>query len=225
MPLFFGEKKQDMTFKKGLTPVNRLGAADSGQVNRYRVKNNTPVAFYAGQVVRVSNGFLQPATNTSNPVGVFGGGMWIDGTSKRPVRSLFIPAGTSTEGGVIDGLNTVTWNGNIALVYDDPKQNYVVAALSSISATALGAFAQLGDNTTGSSYSGRANTAVSLGTGTSLTNAAFIITGIPTYDNQVGSGGVSVAPTPQGDNQNTWGVELTRVQVILAKHLYERGAA
>jgi len=212
-----------MTFKPGLTPVNRLGAADSGQVNRYRVKNNTPVAFYTGQVVRVSNGFLQPALNTSNPVGVFAGGMWIDNTTKRITRSLFIPAGTSTDGGIIDGLNTVTWNGNIALVYDDPKQNFVVAALSSISATALGGFAQLGDNTTGSSYSGRANTAVSLGTGTSLTNAAFIITGIPTYDNQVGR--VSAAPTPQGDLQNTWGVEQTRVQVILAKHLFERGAA
>lgn len=213
-----------MTFKPGLTPVSRLGAADSGQVNRYRVKNNTPVPFYTGQVVRVSNGFLQPATNTSNPVGVFAGGMWIDGTSKRPVRSLFIPSGTSTEGGLIDGLNTSTWGGNIALVYDDPKQQFVVAALASVPATNIGAFAQVGDNLTGSSYSGRSNASVSLGTGTSLTNAAFIITGIPTYDNQVGAGGVSVAPTPQGANQNTWDVATTRVQVILAKHLYERGA-
>lgn len=212
-----------MTFKNGLTPVSRLGAADSGQVNRYRVKNNTPVAFYTGQLVRVSNGFLQPATNTTAPVGVFGGGMWIDGVSKRPVRSLFIPAGTSTEGGVIDGLNTSTWGGNIALVYDDPKQNFVVKALASIPASNIGAFAQIGDNLTGSSYSGRSNAAVSLGVGTSLTNAAFIITGIPTYDNQVGSGGVSVAPTPDGANQNTWDVATTRVQVILAKHLYERG--
>jgi len=120
-----------MTFKPGLTPVNRLGAADSGQVNRYRVKNNTPVAYYTGQVVRVSNGFLQPATNTSQPVGVFAGGMWIDPVTKRPTRSLFIPAGTSTEGGLIDGLNTVAWGGNIALVYDDPKQQFVVAALAS----------------------------------------------------------------------------------------------
>jgi hypothetical protein len=213
-----------MTFKPGLTPVSRLGAADSGQVNRYRVKNNTPVSFFTGQVVRVSNGFLQPALNTSNPVGVFAGGMWIDPTSKRPVRSLFIPSGTSTEGGLIDGLNTSTWGGNIALVYDDPKQQYVVAALASIFPTAIGAFAQLGDNTTGSSYSGRANTAVSLGTGTSLTNAAFIITGIPTYDNQVGSAGVSAGQTSSGANQNTWEAATTRVQVILAKHLYERGA-
>jgi len=214
-----------MTFKPGLTPVNRLGAADSGQVNRYRVKNNTPVAFYTGQLVRVSNGFLQPATNTTAPVGVFGGGMWIDNTTRRITRSLCIPAGTSTDGGLESGLNTSTWGGNIALVYDDPKQQFVVKALASIPASNIGAFAQVADNTTGSSYSGRSNAAVSLGTGTSLTNAAFIITGIPTYDNQVGSGGVSVAPTPDGANQNTWDVSTTRVQVIIAKHAYDRGAA
>lgn len=211
-----------MAWKPGLTPVSRVGAADSGQINYYRIANGTGVAFYAGQLVALStDGTLAPATNTTAPVGVFAGALWIDGTSKRPVRSLYVPAGTSTEGGIIDGLNTVKWDGVIAQVYDDPQQNFVVAALASVLPTAQGSYAQVGNNTTGSSYSGRSNAALSLGTGTSVTNAAFRIVGVVTYDNQVGAG-VSAAPDEDGDLSNTWQSALTKVQVIIAKHLYAR---
>jgi len=211
-----------MAWKPGLTPVSRVGAADSGQINYYRIANGTGVAFYAGQLVALStDGTLAPATNTTAPVGVLAGAMWIDGVSKRPVRSLYVPAGTSTEGGIIDGLNTVKWDGVIAQVYDDPQQNFVVAALASVLPTAQGSYAQVGNNTTGSSYSGRSNAALSLGTGTSVTNAAFRIVGVVTYDNQVGAG-VSAAPDEDGDLSNTWQSALTKVQVIIAKHLYAR---
>lgn len=211
-----------MAWKPGLNPVSRLGASDSGQINNYRIANGTGVPFYAGQLVALStDGTLAPATNTTAPVGVFAGAKWIDGTSKRVVRSLFVPAGTSTEGGLVDGLNTVKWDGIIAQVYDDPMQNFVIAALASVLPTAQGAYAQVGDNTTGSSYSGRANTALSLGTGTSVTNAAFRIVGVVTYDNEVGAG-VSAGETAQGELTNTWQSALTKVQVIIAKHLYSR---
>jgi len=209
-----------MTFKKGLTPVSRLGAADSGQVNRYRVANGTGVAFYAGQLVALStDGTLAPATNTTTNVGVFAGAVWIDPVTGRTVRSLYVPAATSTGNGMVDGLDTVKWAGIIALVNDDPGQNYVIPALASVLPTAQGAFAQIGDNTTGTAYSGRSNAALSLGTGTSSTNAAFKIVGVVTYDNQVGAG-VSAGATPEGENQNTWQSALTRVQVIINKHLY-----
>lgn len=211
-----------MAWKPGLTPVSRVGAADSGQINYYRIANGTGVPFYAGQLVALStDGTLAPATNLTAPVGVFAGALWIDGTSKRPVRSLYVPAGTSTEGGVIDGLNTVKWDGVIAQVYDDPQQNFVIAALASVLPTAQGAYAQVGNNTTGSSYSGRSNAALSLGTGTSVTNAAFRVVGVVTYDNMVGAG-VSAAPDEAGDLSNTWQSALTKVQVIIAKHLYAR---
>jgi len=211
-----------MAWKPGLTPVSRVGAADSGQINNYRIANGTGVPFYSGQLVAVStDGTLCPGTNLNNPVGVFAGAKWIDPVTKRITRSLYVPAGTSSEGGLIDGLNTVKWDGIIAQVYDDPMQSFVVAALASVLPTAQGAYAQVGNNTTGSSYSQRSDAAVSLGTGTSITNAAFRITGVVTYDNEVGAG-VSAGQTSDGDLSNTWQSPLTRIQVIIAKHLYAR---
>lgn len=211
-----------MAWKPGLTPVSRVGAADSGQINNYRIANGTGVPFYAGQLVAVStDGTLCPGTNLNNPVGVLAGAKWIDPVTKRITRSLYVPAGTSSEGGLIDGLNTVKWDGIIAQVYDDPMQSFVVAALASVLPTAQGAYAQIGNNTTGSSYSQRSDAAVSLGTGTSITNAAFRITGVVTYDNEVGAG-VSAGQTSDGDLSNTWQSPLTRIQVIIAKHLYAR---
>jgi len=209
-------------FKTGLTPISRNGAADSGQVNYYRIKNGGTTTFYAGAPVRVSaNGVLQLASNTTNPVGVFAGGMWIDPTSKRITRSLYVPSGTSTRTGSIDGLYTGTpgWGGVIAQVYDDPAQLFCIPALTSIPASSFGAFAVAGDIASGSSYSQRSNVALSLATGTSLANAMFRIIGVATYDNEVGAM-VSAAPTPSGDLTNTWGVETTRVNVIFAKHAY-----
>lgn len=213
-----------MSFKTGLTPVNRLGSTDSGQVNRYRGKNNNAAAFYAGMPVRVSaNGFLQVADDTDNPVGVFAGALWIDGVSKRPVRSLYAPAATSTEGGLIDGLNTVTWGGWIALVNDDPMQTFVIKSDTSIAATAIGAFAQVTLQASGSSFTQRSICEIDIANaGVSNANAMFKIVGIPTYDNQVGSE-VSAAPTSDGELTNTWGVQNNQVQVIFAKHLYGRG--
>lgn len=214
-----------MTFKSGMTPVSRLGAADSGQVNRYRIKNNNATAFYSGQPVRVSaNGVLQVATNTTNPVGVLGGVSWIDGVSKRITRSLFVPANTSTEGGFIDGLNTVSWNGMIAMVYDDPMQNFVIRADLSVPASSLGQLAQVTNATTGSSFSGRSDAELDIAAaGTSDANAMFKIVGVPTFVNQVGYG-VSAGSTSQGALENTWDSARTFVQVIFAKHAYQRGA-
>jgi len=208
-------------FKGGLTPVNYLGAADTGQINPYRIKNGVAKNFYAGQPVRVSsNGFLDTVVNTSTPVGVIAEVLWIDGTTKRITRSLYFPSGTSTEGGFVDGLNTQTWGGVIAKVYDNPNQVYAVKADLSVAASFIGQYAQVTNATTGSSYSGRSNTEADVAAaGTSATNALLQIVGIPTYEVQVGAG-VSAAPTPDGAFQNTWDVPQTEILVVFARHLY-----
>ena len=88
-----------MTFKTGLTPINKLGNADQGQMGIYRIKNPANANFFSGMPVAVSaNGTLTVATNTNFPVGVLDSAVYIDTVTKRPVRTKFVPTGTSSEG-------------------------------------------------------------------------------------------------------------------------------
>ena len=213
-----------MTFKSGLNPVNKIGVADGGQLNVYRVKNGTnSQAFYAGMPVRVStNGFLQVATNTADVLGATVAFGWINPTTERPERTEYLPAGSSTAGGSIDGINLTVLNGIAAYVIDDPNQKYVIQANTSIPVTAIGQLAQVSGATGGSSFTKRSTARLDYSAaGTSVTNAMFRITGVPRFEYQVGYG-VSAGQTSEGPLTNDWDVANTFVEVVLVKPLLAR---
>lgn len=211
-----------MTFKTGLNPVNKIGVADPGQLNVYRIKNNSSQAKYAGMPVRLSAGFVKVATNTQDVLGVTQAFGYINPTTLRPERVEYIPAGTSTDNGSIDGINLTTLQGMVAYVIDDPNQKYVIQANTSIPNTAAGAFAQVSGATTGSSFTKRSTCRLDYSAaGTSSTNAMFRITGVPRFEYQVGYG-VSAGQTSDGPLANDWDVPNTFVEVVFAKSLYQK---
>lgn len=206
-----------MTFKSGLTPVNKIGGPDMGQINPYAIKNGKATAFYSGMLVRVSNGTLDAGTNTDNNLGVLQSVAYIAASDGRPTRTQYLPSGTSSEGGTIDGWDTV--NGILAYVYDDPAQEYVIQANTSVFVSAIGRLAQVTAATAGSSYTKRSTARLDISAaGTSAANAAFRIVGCPNFPYNVGYG-VSAGQTSEGPLVNTWGINNPFLQVVLVKPL------
>jgi len=209
-----------MGFKSGLNAVSKIGVADAGQINLYKVKNGGTRNLYTGALARTSGGFVKDVTtNTQTPLGVFNGFAWVDPVTGRPVWSEYVPSGTSSGNGFVDQPNSF---GITAYVIDDPNQEYVIQANASIPATAAGAFAQV-SVTGGSSYSGRSNARLDYSAaGTSATNAQFKIVGCPYFVNYPGYN-VSVGQTSDGAVANQWDVANTWVQVVLARPQLGRG--
>ena len=201
-----------------MNPVNKQGYSDSGQINPYKIKNGGTKNFYAGNIVRVSNGYLKPLeANTQTGVGVFQQAQWISPTTGQPQWGEYLPSGTSSQGGTLDGGLPASF-GITAYVYDDPEQIYAIQAATSIPATAVGSYAQV-SGTGGSAYSQRGSEKIVLGSGTSITNATLRVVGVPVFPYNAGFG-VSVGNTSDGDNINQWGSGNGWVLVKIAKSTF-----
>jgi len=187
--------------KPGLTPVNKIGGPDPGQINMYKVKNGGTRNLFTGALARTSAGYVKDVTlNTQTPLGVFNGFMFSSPITGQPTWSEYVPSGTSSNGVPLDGGQSGSF-GIIAYVLDDPNQEYIIQANASIPASAQGAFAQV-SVTGGSSFSGRSNARLDYSAaGTSAPNAMFKITGCPVFPYNVGFG-VSAGDTSDGPPQN-----------------------
>jgi len=132
-------------FKSGLVPVNYGKAADySAAVNTYRVAAGYATAIFSGAPVAVStNGYATIATSATHGqavIGVCQGAFWIDPTTKKPVESRYLPAGTSSASGSYNGVNFGANAAPAIKVIDDLDQVYAIKCVSSI------AIAKLNDN-------------------------------------------------------------------------------
>lgn len=121
--------------KGGLTPYRLRGSRDfTGGRTKYLIKDGgLNGALAAGDPVKVSAGYIQPAT-AANTIGVFDGCAYIDSVTKQPVETNYIAASTANAG-VIYGEQDI-----IAYVYDDPDMTFLAktSATASVAKAALG---------------------------------------------------------------------------------------
>lgn len=211
-----------------MNAVSRQAGYDSGNVNAYSIKSGGTQNLYSGQIVRVSSGYLKAlSTNTQTPVGVFSQALYNDPVTGRPTWAAYIPSGTSSGGEApLDGVPINSDNpGLVGYVYDDPNAVFVIQANTTVTRSQDGAFAQVSLNTTGSSFSKRANTQLDISAaGTSLTNAVLKVVGCPNFPYTVDYG-VSVGQTSDGALINQWGVKNTYVAVTFARHRFAPGGS
>jgi hypothetical protein len=122
------------TVKKGLTPFRKKGGDPfTGGRSRYLIKNGYGTAMAEGDPVKVSNGFVEIAVNTTNgATGVFAGCKYVD-TNGQPVESGLWPASTSS-GGLIEGETHA-----LGFIYEGTDLTFLAIADGSVSATLLGA--------------------------------------------------------------------------------------
>lgn len=122
------------TTKKGLTVYKaKYGGDNTGGRNRYLLKNGYGTALGEGDPVKVSNGFVKVAANSSAGVtGVFAGCKYIDSATRQPVETGYWPASTSS-GGLLEGETH-------ALAYVMPAEAYtfLMESEASVSASLIG---------------------------------------------------------------------------------------
>lgn len=123
------------TVKNGLTPYKtKAGEPYTGGRSRFLIKNGYATALGQGDPVKVSNGFVKLATNTSDGVtGVFAGCKYIDMNTKQPVESGYWPANTSSAG-VLEGETHA-----LGYITNADDLTYIAVADGSVSAALLGA--------------------------------------------------------------------------------------
>lgn len=149
--------------KTGLSPINKQGGYNAGNLRAYACGNNTAAALYAGQLVQLTSGLIAPGGANGGNIGVVVGFLWIDNTTKQPVMDRYLPAGT-TSGGTIDGFDSP-----IALVIDDPDQIYTIEADAAVNANAVGQYFTLTSFTAGSSFTKRSTAQLDADSNTTTT--------------------------------------------------------
>lgn len=124
-----------LKIKKGLTAWKSLIGGDYTAVRkRALVKNGYATALGQGDPIKVSNGFIEVAANSSVGVtGVFDGVKYIDSTTRQPVESGYWTASTSS-GGLLEGQVHA-----IGYYYDARDYTFIAITDGSVSATAIGA--------------------------------------------------------------------------------------
>lgn len=122
------------TTRKGLTPYRKKGGGPvTGGRSRYLIANGYNTDLAAGDPVRVSNGFIHVAVNTTGGAsGVFAGCKYID-TNGQPTESTLWPAATSS-GGLLENETNA-----IGYVYEGTDLTFIAVADASLSAGHLGA--------------------------------------------------------------------------------------
>lgn len=168
------------TYKKGFIASRKVGGqVNSGAVNAYRIANGYATTLIKGDLVKVSAGQVQKATNGDTVIGVFQGCSYIDATTKQQVQSPVFLANTSSAG-VFEGDDNVQ-----ALVHDDPDALFRLVVDAPASAGAAGVSAGVVGSLIGIS-AGAGNTLLGVSgmvgkvttIGTSATAAAAKIVGI-----------------------------------------------
>jgi hypothetical protein len=198
---------------KGGFQRSRSVTGDTAQALRaYPIKNGKAKNFYAGDPVTVSNGTLDIAANNGSPVGVALSFQWIDDAARVPVFRSYFPTGTSAAPGYFEG-----YNQPFALVDDNPKGTWIIAADTTVAVSGLGALARVTAAGTGTviGQNGRSKARIDTsGTAVSAGNAMVRIVGV--Y--RIGEA------TSSGATLNTWdatgGIDGTIVEVIFSNHLY-----
>jgi len=123
-----------LKIKKGLTPWNTIGSDYTGIRKRALIKNGYNTALGEGDPIKVSNGYIKVAANSSAGVtGVFAGCKYIDSATKQPVESGYWTASTSS-GGRLEGQVHA-----IGYYHDAREYTFIALADGSVSATAIGA--------------------------------------------------------------------------------------
>jgi hypothetical protein len=121
------------TKRFGLKALRKQGSGVNGTgYSKFPIANGYAADLYNGDPVKVSAGFLQAATNTDSPVGVFRGCRYVDSNTGKTVWSQKFPANTSS-GGVIEGANTP-----LADVEADVNNTYVIVADATVTAGMMG---------------------------------------------------------------------------------------
>jgi hypothetical protein len=106
----------------GLQAVNRIdGLPYAGQIRQIPIATGYATAIFAGDTVKISNGFLVQDTGTNNatPCGVLVGCAYIN-SSGQPIEGQYYPAGLATAS-----------NAAYGYVVDDPMVAFKVAVVSS----------------------------------------------------------------------------------------------
>jgi hypothetical protein len=121
--------------KLGLTPYKTKGGEPfTGGRSRFLIENAYGTSLAEGDPVKVSNGYIQIAANTSAGVtGVFAGCKYIDVNTGQPVESGVWVAGTSS-GGEIEGETHA-----LGFVVLQDAQTYLMESQASVAATLVGA--------------------------------------------------------------------------------------
>ena len=121
----------------GLRPARARDQSHGHARRQYPASaGGTAGAIHYGDPVRLSGGCVIPVgtsgDNTPAALGVFDGAAWVDPTTKTPVWSKKLPAGTSSDG-LFDGYaQPVVW------VIDDPDATFHVQADASLSVGDVG---------------------------------------------------------------------------------------
>lgn len=197
-------------YKGGLTRSRSKTGGATQRLSAYPIKHGKAKNIFAGDPVRVSNGYLDIGINTAAVLGTAVSFQWIDDASRQPVWRNYFPSGTSAGNGRIDG-----WQFPFALVDDDPQGTWIIKADTSVPVSSLGALALCNGAGTGSTVTGRSAATVSIGgTATSAGNAMFRVVGVYRVA-EATSAGATI-----NDWDNTGGTANTIVEVVFSNHLY-----
>jgi hypothetical protein len=210
-----------LVIKGGLTPSKQLGAGyDSRGFSTYQCSTGSPVMFTGDLVKLTATGKIAPCSAGDRPVGVATGFFWIDSTN-GPNEARHKPASQSSATGTYNTINFAKDAGPAVKVLDDPDAVFMVKATTSVTAGALGSFAQVNLSGTGSTDTGRSAAVVSVQSTVSGTNSNVKIVGVYKAEE---FGTVSSVP-PADNGINDWGSPETVVLVRAFDHAHrkERG--
>lgn len=203
-------------YKGGFQRSRSVTGNNVQALRAYPIKNGKAKNFYAGDPVTVSNGTLEIAGNTdtsvAQPIGVAVSFQWIDDSLRQPVFRSYFPTGTSAAPGYFEG-----YNQPFALVDDNPKGTWIIAADTTVAVSGIGRLARVTAAGTGTviGQQGRSNARVDFsGTAVSIANAMVRVVGVYRIGEATSSGATLNA------YDNTGGIDHTIVEVIFSNHMY-----
>lgn len=142
----------------GLRPLNITGSAPNSEgVTAYRIlSTNTDKIWQGTMVIGANDGYIVRSSasgTTQNPVGVFGGCEYVDAVSREPKFSNYWP-----------GSGALSTAPIIAYVYDNPMQQFLIAASAAFASAAAAQAAVFGNANLAVGNTGTDATGISLGT-------------------------------------------------------------